>query len=236
MLPEKYNLELPDILKKSNAIDRPSLLNTFYDTIVWRSPKSFTQKTKNILNEILQKRGRDPTLDVLLKLSTEIDHPWNADLLHENLKNRTLADRDYFWSIYIAYGDYDEDEYETIIRTIIDWACFGNIDEVEKERIYLCVITLMWFLTTSNRKIRDQSTKSLVRILSKYPEISLQIIELFKDVNDPYVLERLYAVLYGVVCNIDNNKIIHDISTSVFENVFADQEPVAHILLRDYAR
>ena len=90
--------------------------------------------------------------------------------------------------------------------------------------------------TTSNRKVRDQSTKSLARILSYSPQIIPDLIKNYKSTDDPYLIERLYAAIYGAVCNINNEKIIKGIAQIVFENVFENGKPYPHILMRDYAR
>ncbi|MEH7255524.1 hypothetical protein V7111_25785, partial [Neobacillus niacini] len=108
------------------------------------------------------------SIDKLLALSTEPEHPWNADFLDANLRRMRLTERDAFWSTHIAVSDWEEDEgqAESISRTLIDWSLLANLDDVETERLRLTALTLLWMTTTSNRKVRDQSTKSLARILS----------------------------------------------------------------------
>lgn len=238
IIAEKYNRELEDLLPQSLEIEKWQLDQIFQDTIQWRSPSSFSQRTLDILNNLGVNSHSNPALDILLKLSTEPNHPWNAELLHRNLINKKIAARDYFWSIHIALGDSSEEDnqYESIIRTIIEWSYSGEIESVEEERIRLCAIVLFWFLTTPNRKIRDRATKSLVRILSSYPELLKEMLYEFTKVDDTYLTERLYAVAYGVVCNIDNLDIIKEIADATYKLIFKDDKPIPHVLLRDYAR
>ncbi len=170
-------------------------------------------------------------LDILLKLSTEPSHPWNADFLHKSLVNKTMPERDSYWSTYLALNYTSE----SIIQDIIEWSHSGNIEKVEEERIRLCAIVLFWFLTTSNRRLRDRATKSLVRMLSQYPSLLLNLLCKFHSVNDLYLVERLYAVVYGVICNVSSDhQLISKIAEATFKFVFEDAKP--HILLRDYAR
>ncbi len=232
IIAEKYDKELIDLLP-CDAICQTDEI--FYNTVIWRHPSSFSDRTLELLKKI-KVPGR--VLNILLKLSTEPSHPWNAEFLHRNLINKEMAERDHFWSIHVALGyTSEEDEgVESTIRDLIEWSCFGEIEEVEEERIRLCAITLLWFLTTSNRKVRDRATKSLVRILSKYPSLLPGLLREFHPVNDLYLVERLYAVAYGVVCNTADPQIISRIATLVFELVFRDGKPIPHILLRDYAR
>ncbi|MEE9423792.1 MAG: AVAST type 2 anti-phage system protein Avs2 [Methylococcales bacterium] len=234
---EKYNKELVDFLPEGSNVEKWQLDEMFSNTVIWRSPDSFSKRTLELLNQIEFYGDNDPALDILLKLATEPNHPWNAELLHKHLIDKEIAERDHFWSIHIAFGDRsEEEEAESIVRTLIEWSCLGDIEDVEDERVRLCAIILLWFLTTPNRRVRDRSTKSLVRILSKYPALLLELICEFNSVNDLYLVERLYAVAYGVICNIHDDQIITDIANVVYELVFKEGKPIPHILLRDYAR
>ena len=235
IIAEKYNKELVDLLPCDAGIDEWLTTEIFSNTIIWRTPSSFSDRTLELLNRL---ENPDRVWNILLKLSTEPSHPWNAEFLHGNLIQKKIAERDHFWSIHVALGYTSEEGegVESIVKALIEWSCFGDIEEVEKERIRLCAITLLWFLTTSNRKVRDRATKSLVRMLSKYPSLLPDLLCEFNSVNDLYLVERLYAVAYGVVCNITDQQIISRIATLVFEFVFKDGKPIPHILLRDYAR
>jgi len=235
---ERFNRALEDLLPNDVEVDKWQLDETFQNTVLWRSPSSFSKRTLEILNNLDGHSYSHPAFEILLKLSTEPNHPWNAELLHKNLIDKKIAERDHFWSIYVAHGDSSEedDEYESIIRTIIEWSHSGEIESVEEERIRLCAITLLWFLTTPNRRIRDRATKSLVRILSSYPKLVKDLLCEFSKIDDTYLTERLYAVAYGVVCNTDNRDVIKEIADVTYKLIFKDNKPIPHILLRDYAR
>ena len=238
VIAEKYGKELVDLLPEDAEVSTTDTDDVFESTIVWREPASFTDRTLELLNQLTRYGHPHPTLDILLKLSTEPEHPWNAELLHRNLLDKEIAERDQFWStdLALAYASEEDEGYESTVRTLIEWASFGDIEEVEEERIRLCFTTLMWFHTTSNRKVRDRSTKALVRILSRFPSLLTDLLQDFHAVNDPYVVERLYSVAYGVICNMTDPHIISRIAALVFDLVFKDGRPPPHILLRDYAR
>ena len=238
VIAEKYRKELVDLLPEDAKVSTIDTEDVFKSTVVWREPASFSDRTLELLNQLTGYEHPHPTLDILLKLSTEPEHPWNAELLHRNLLDKEIAERDGYWStdLALAYASEEEDGYESTVRTLIEWANFGDIEEAEEERIRLCSTTLMWFQTTSNRKVRDRSTKALVRILSRFPSLLPDLLQEFHAVNDPYVVERLYAVAYGVICNMTDSHIISQIAALVFDLVFKDGRPPPHILLRDYAR
>lgn len=235
---EKFQIELTDLIPEGVEVEPWQVSELFENTVLWRAPDSFSDRTLEILNSnVGTAEYSSPALDILLKLSTEPNHPWNARLLHRNLRDKTIAERDHFWSIRIARGDSsEEDGYESTERTLIEWACFGDIRDAEDERIRLCATVLLWFLTTSNRKLRDCATKSLVRLFVERIQIIEGLFSEFCDVKDLYLVERLYAAVYGAVCNIDEPIVITDIAKLVFDKVFADGQPISHILLRDYAR
>lgn len=238
IIAERFNRELEDLIPDDIEVDKWQLDETFQNTILWRSSSSISERTLEILNSLDSYSSIHPELDILLKLSSEPDHPWNANLLHGYLKNKEIAERDHCWSVHIAQGDSSEeiDDYESIVRTIIEWSLSGEIESVEEERIRLCAVTLIWFLTTPNRKIRDRSTKSLIRIFSSFPSIIDDLLYEFSNIEDTYLTERLYAVAYGVVCNTCKKDVVRSVANTTFNNVFKDGEPVPHILLRDYAR
>ena len=231
---EKFSVELEDFLPDTIKVNRSELNKIFRNSVVLRKPCSFSERTLEILNKL----DRRSKIDILLKLSTEPDHPWNAEFIHKMLLTEKIASRDHLWSICIAIGDIPEGNstYKSTIRTIIEWSHSGKIETAEKERIRLCAITLLWFLTTPNRKIRDQATKSLVRLLSYYPNFVKKLLYDFSQINDTYLTERLFAAAYGVVCNISDESIIREISETTYKLVFKGGKPVPHILLRDYAR
>ena len=177
-------------------------------------------------------------VNVLIALSTEPNHPWNAEMLHRNLISKSMPERDKFWSIPIAVSDYKDYETgeETNLRALIDWAYFSNLKEVENERIRLCLIALIWVTSTSNRFIRDQATKSAIRLLSNRPELTIELLDKFKDVNDLYIVERLYAIAYGSLSNHEDERILIEVVHWIWLNEFKDRSPKPHLLLRDYAR
>lgn len=238
IIAERFNRELEDLLPNDIKIDKWQLDEIFQNTVIWRNPSSFSERTLELLNNLNDHYYNPPALNILLKLSTEPNHPWNAELLHRNLAGKEISDRDHFWSIHIAFGDSSEedDEHESIVRSIIEWSHSSEIHSVEEERIRLCAIILLWFLTTSNRKIRDRSTKSLVRILSSYPKLVKDLLIKFSKVNDTYLTERLFAVANGVVCNINDEDVIREISDCTYSLIFKEGETIPHLLLRDYAR
>lgn len=204
----------------------------FLQSIIWRNPKTITQKTKDYLNEIFKEEGTEEKVyELLLTVATEPNHPLNAKYLHKHLLNMNMSDRDAIWSVYLYY-QYGE---KTIVDRLVEWAWDAEKAHICDESIELYAIALTWFLTTSDRFLRDRATKALVSMLHPRPLVLVKVIEQFLEVNDLYVLERLYAVAYGVAMLSENYQEVGDLAHKVYEWVFKDEKPPTHILLRDYA-
>ena len=153
-------------------------------------------------------------------------------LLHKNMKFLTMTKRDNIFIPYFYDSYYDESTLASLIDFILD-NDFIWIDE----RIKQTSIILTWTLLSTNRKLRDTATKALIKLLQDKIDLLLTLLKMFKGVNDPYIYERLYAVVYGCVLRTENNEYLSDIGLYVYNDVFnTSKEVYPHILLRDYAR
>lgn len=209
---------------------------TFVKTLISRSTSSFTDRTIEIFHQIPNKCYEDHRINILFALATEPTHKLNAIFLNDWLKNMSLSSRDSYWSTYVAYADEVEEEHETEsnLRALIEWALSKEIALAEEERLYLCSIALTWITSTTNRKLRDEVTKAVAHLLCFIPEKIILFLENFYEINDPYINERVYAIVYGVLINLQNNSYTSKISQWIFEHHFKDKYPYPHILLRDY--
>ncbi len=245
----KEIFEVVPYLKSSHYISY-----AFIESIIWRKPTAFSKKIINkissflkrsVLDSVLKENEKNESyfiypeltyklLDTFLSINSVPAHPLNADFLHKHLKNFSMPERDAWWSTFLhfQYGKRHS------VERIIEWA-WSDYDKshVNDASIFLVSTTLAWFLTTPNRFIRDKSTKSLVSLLQHRLHLLLKLLDKFKDVNDPNVLERLFAVAYS--CVLRNQGDIENIKKTAkwtYDNIFRDGKPPVHILLRDYAR
>ena len=232
IVPEQTGQELPRLVPK--LLDLPVIGDAFLKSIVWRRLESFSEETLEVFNELLEggKFWEDP-LDALLTISTVPDHPFNAYLLDRRLRRDSMPDRDSWWSTYLhrtrgTQGSVDR---------LIDWASgLRPSDDIEDSVVDLAATTIAWMLATPNRPLRDKATKSLVSLLTGRAESTVRLVDRFADVDDPYVLERLFAVAYGVAMRSHDLASVGKLASVVYRRVFASGSPPVHILLRDYAR
>ncbi len=154
----------------------------------------------------------------------------NVFLLSDYLFSLSLAERDSKWTIYIN----DSFENYNGVYYLIENIKIEYINESNK-KAYLYLLT--WFLASSNRRLRDYSSKILVQLLKNDLSSVILLLNDFNSVNDPYVLSRLYGCSYGALLlseDVPTDLYIH-LTEVVYENIFNQDIIYPDILLRDYA-
>ncbi len=244
---EALSIECPEQLQQIEFIEaapylvtddylRSTAVDAFISSIIWRNPKDFSfEKVRKIINKYIRTESEHhKLLNAFLSVSPIKDHPFNARFLHRYLSKLTMPQRDSWWLSFLHYG---HGEHEAVSR-LLDWSWSPhNKSNINEDSVVLVSIALSWFLTSSNKLVRGKATKGLVSILDNRIELISEILEEFKEVNDPYVAERLYAVAYGCALRNTSNKAgLKKLAEWVYKNIFESNRPPVHILLRDYAR
>lgn len=206
----------------------------YIDGLVWRHPETINEKTFKYINFILSHHNHlEAYLNVVLQLSTIPKHPFNIERFHNRLLEFQLSERDDHWSVYL-HNSYINDG---IVKRIINWAWDKEVSfEINDDSLYLYGLTLGWFLTSSNRILRDGVTKALVNIFTNRVDVFCKVLREFEGVNDLYVLERLYAVGYGITLRSTNYNGFQELGDYIYQTIFNVETVIEHILLRDYAK
>lgn len=247
ILPEKFNIEIFEVydwvLKtKGDGFHNNQKDDINYylmNSLKWRKPESFEiGKLKKWFNSKNNTISEDDFLYRIIELTTAINHPFNSDRLYKILKSHKLPERDSFWLNHIRfYNGTDDDGNAFPINRLIDWAWTPKISfDVDSETARLAAQTLVWVLSTTIKRLRDQTTKAMVNLLEEQPEALLSVLKSFKDIDDPYISERLYAIAYGCALRTSKEDSVLKIAQFVFDTIFKNGNPPNHILLRDYAR
>ncbi len=182
--------------------------------------------------------------DLSFKTLSDIKHPLNALFFTRILESMPMNQRDVSWTEYIRKKSYD---IEVLIKEF-EAQCKGFGEEsiivIQKQHILAKIV--LWFLTSTNRVLRDNATRALYYYGRKFPSEFTSFIYSSLKINDPYVWERTLAALYGVTMAEHNSfksdlfrkKILPSIGKTIFELVFHENAPFSttHILARDYAR
>jgi len=197
-----------------------------------RLPVNIEEKIRNFITLSLDEKYE--ILELILSLANEKDNKFNIhEVLHPLLLSLSLSERDYHWSIYLHHSFIDD----SIVKHIITWAWKKEKEyELEDKSLYLYGLTLGWFLTSSNRELRDGATKALVNLFTNRIDVFLSVLQSFETVNDLYVLERLYAVGYGIVLRSSNQNGFENLAKYVYRTIFDKDIVVEHVFLRDYAK
>lgn len=229
--PEQFEYELFDVLP-DDAIDDPSLADAFVSSLAWRAPKAFTQRTVDWVSTLCKLTGQS-SYGLLLLVCTEPENQFNAEWLHRDLWLRPMPERDAVWSVFLAEDDMSEGG---TVESLIDWAWQVEAGEVEDRRLWLATVALSWCLSTSNRAVRDRATKALVNLLSSKLSVAAALLDKFRDVDDPYIAERLLAACYGAVMQGIDRTGCKTVASAVWTNYFGEgRTPPLHLLARDYA-
>lgn len=235
IIPEEFNREFIEFYTPKNEYDKRQMISTtFHKTILWRTGSSISDRSLELLNT-MSSGYYDSSLEVLIALSIEKEHPWNAEFLNKQLKSWDLNVRDLRWSTFVAVNDSsDENNYESVVRKIVDWAYNYELIDIDEDTLWLTALILSWFTSTSNRKTRDQATKSLSIVLSYIPNKIIDLLENFAECNDYYVMQRLYGSVYGAITKSSHKTMIGDVAKYIIDKHFIEGNPYPDLLFRDY--
>jgi hypothetical protein len=133
-----------------------------------------------------------------------------------------MPNRDARWSIFL-FQEYGEGR---SVDRLIEWAlseqCCSGLDD---QTASLAAIPLTWFFSTSNRFLRDRVTKSVVSLLEGRLAVACKLLRQFKEVDDPYVLERLYAAAFGTALRSEDHISLKALAQQVFDDIFKEGRP-----------
>jgi len=172
---------------------------------------------------------------------TEKDHPLNSLMLSDLLFNLSVRDRDLSWSEHLRRNSY---EFHPLLDEIITECRKDIIGNEAEERLHLLMAYVQWFLTTTDRKLRDMATKALYHYGCRFPLGFAKRVYESLTCNDPYLWERMLAALYGVIlsrqkhCDKDfQSNELQEIAISLYNLMFRKKAPyyTSHVLARDYA-
>ncbi len=231
-VPERFGSELLDKLPRDINIwiNDDSIRGAFLESLRWRSSSAFTDRTWQFYQAILA--VDDSQLYVLMELCANVDHPWNAEFLHDILINKTMPERDADWTVKI--NDFDMEDGSTI-RRLLDWCLASQTEKTDRHVQLLCGLAVTWLTASSHRKIRDKATKALSALLLSKTELYGELCERFAGLDDLYVMERLHGAGYGACCIDPSPMRLENYALVVYRMVFSEQCAPLSIMLRDYA-
>ena len=207
------------------------------ESIVRRTDNEFDEdKILDYVNEYIvpQPTLRNKFYESLIWISTNEKHVFNAQFFHDNLVSDCMADRDAnYIPLFLSWRD--EQSPVSYLLKWIDRVGEGCIYANEKH-IYLCALILGWMLIVTDIRFRDRISAALCQLLRGHISVMKQVLEQFEQVDDMYILERLYTVALGVVTYENDAKLVNQLADYVYETIFNTENVVTDILVRDAAK
>ncbi|HEY8362335.1 MAG TPA: hypothetical protein VIK77_05560 [Tissierellaceae bacterium] len=232
--PEKINMEIYELF--TDSADSYDIIMAFINSLYWRNKDSINNKVNEYIERSVCKYEETfkEFWNTIILLSIRPKHPFNAKYSFGILYSIPMPDRD---AIFIPLFNEMYNDNMSSINRLIDWAMLDeDKDQISDDVIECAAVMLSWFLCTSNREFRDCCTKAIINLLTHRSKLVINLLNMFKDIDDPYIKERIYAIAYG--CAVRENDLgnLKQLSLFVYNNIFNKDEVYPHILLRDYAR
>lgn len=247
LLPERFDLEIVEVYDWAFIGRHEKMIGNIgeflghylLDSLKWRKTESVNnEKITKWINSKSCRVDRNIFYNRMLELTTIKGHPFNGDRFTRNLINDPMPIRDSKWQEFFRFYSYKDDNGNGFpLRRLIDWAWQPGISsKINFETARLTGQTLCWVLSSTFRKLRDETTKALVNLLEEKPEALISILNKFENIDDGYIAERLYAVAYGCALRTTNLDGLAQLAQYVYDHIFRAGNPPLHVLLRDYAR
>lgn len=236
ILPEKYGVEIVECVPDGKVTYQ--ILKALLKSFQWRTKINKVSIIDQWLNDISKDNIELKTMiiDSLLPVASVPAHPFNIEFIAKSfLAEESMAELDVWWTPHLnkKFEDYDYNIYKRIVKWC--WR-IERRHPLESETRYLLGLTLSWFLSSSNRNLRDSSTKGLTCIYLGYVDEFVLLIDSMKNAKDSYILERIYAAAFGAIVYEKNHNKIKKLSDFVINDFFNKPLIYPNILIRDYAR
>ena len=231
VVPAKTGKELFEILNDEDT--GFTLLDIFIEGLPMRT--SLTAAGMALLQSYTDEKKWHEVFEIIARVPYRKEWPLNVNVLDGVLKPLRMVERDALWTTFIS-------GYTTTkgcISELVEWAKSASDDVVahlDKEVLMLICRQLVWTLTTTDLALRDQTTRALVNLMRSEQDCLLQCIRDYHDVDDDYIVERLYAVAFGCCTGNQTKEFVTTVAQLTYDCLFRDGNPRENILVRDYGR
>ena len=232
---QKFGKECIDLIDElPEGFEKGYIVKSYIRSFIWRDKEYISS---NVFLAVAQKYkvSREDFWNVLVGNSIKHNHPLNSDFLHTLLMSFRLSERDYYWIKYINEIFYDE---SNRLMQLVKMYSSGQSIQMSKEQARQLLILCGWLLSSSNRMLRDYTSEAMIEILRNEFDLCIVILKAFEKVNDPYIIERLYGVVFGACCKRrrKGNTVYIALAEYVYSTIFDQEFIYPDILLRDYPR
>ncbi|MBF7093884.1 hypothetical protein IYQ92_01050 [Streptococcus sp. HF-1907] len=232
---EKFSDDCIGIIENlTDENDQYHLANRYIKSYSWRPYQTINIEVfKQVVNNY--PINHNEIFMVLIENSTKDNNPLNAEFLHKILFGKKLNERDSFWLPFVNHLISEEDRIFQLVSLFDSGERFENLS---KNKIKLLLVLFTWLLASSNRRLRDITSKAMIELLKDNFELCEYILRKFENINDPYIIQRLYGVVFGACVKRTNcfDEEFRSLFDFVYASIFDKEFVYPDILLRDYAR
>ena len=228
--------------------DLEIMKTAFIEGLKWRDVASKDKKTGELkfikTDQVLKymntrfvhsKYDMYKIIDVMLDVCAIPGHPFNADRLHSHLNRFKLGKRDAWWQDFLISHT---GETGNAIKRIHSWSFSRLSAKASNESVLLASIALAWTLASTDRTLRDTSTRAMVAMLQEHQASLITLLtKYFAKCDDPYISERIFAVIYGALSlNPEDKEHFKQIAEYIYKYHFLDEKRMPNALIDDYAK
>lgn len=232
LVPLYRGKELFELLSDDEAY-ADYLKDLFINTLSSRS--TITDGGANLLNSLLEEGDYYNFFRVVVNNPFRNDLPITVEKLDTLLLPMRMVERDEMWTQLIS----GETELYNPLMALAKWGWSASpsiIGSIEKGCLRNIVHLLAWTLSTTYIELRDKSSRALINILKNEQELILDFISTFVKVDDPYIVERVYAVVFGCCTGNASGMYVEKIAQLIYDETFKAGNPPEDILTRDFAK
>lgn len=191
------------------------LTDLFIESLALRNVANDLMQTDGtIMEEILDANPNYLQPDVFINLLENHNESVISEF-HGKLLSMRMGERDTIWSASANSFYYIDDELKRL------W----NNKGINKKSL---LVFEVWLLSASYPSVRFPALRHIVNQLEETDTVDevLYLMSVFKDVNDPYVLQGLYAAIYGYVVRKRNTNL--SISSMIVESFYSKHGQAPH--------
>lgn len=191
------------------------LTDLFIESLALRNVANDLMKTDGtIMEEILDANPNYLQPDVFINLLENHNESVISEF-HGKLLSMRMGERDTIWSASANSFYYIDDELKRL------W----NNNGINKKSL---LVFEVWLLSASYPSVRFSALRHIVNQLEGTDSVDevLYLMSVFKDVNDLYVLQGLYAAIYGYIVRKRNTNL--SISRMIVESFYSKQGQAPH--------
>ena len=219
---------------------KDELMGYYINSLYWRSPELIKPRTIELVKELIHDdRFSLKVYNLLFELATRDDHPLNATFTHKLLESFSMVDRDSFFALMTgkSFSNWSEkiDKDSPVYKLTNVRNCIQS-DHLSTNTTFLWATMISWFLSSTNRRIRDRATKSLTVLLKNKPEIVLNLLEKFQTCDDEYITERILVAIYGAFLLNPSSEYLSEVSKFLYSFYYENGKIPYNVSIRDHAR